>query len=768
MRHLLLGSAAAATLFFAMGTSAFAQAATEAKSDAGAEVIIVTAQKRVQNVQEVAAAVSVIGGEQIARAGGYNIESVQTQIPTLNFRKGGTNLNSSLFLRGVGTINFSIAAEPSVAVVLDGVVLARAGEAFGDLSDIQRIEVLRGPQGTLFGKNSSAGVVNIISQSPGRVHSGDIQVTANDGNEYKLRASVDMPFSDSVRSRVTVFGGSYDGNITNLTTGSKINGYERYGVRGILDIDASESLKVRLIGDYRKADDNCCGEVIGTAPTGANAAALLSLLPGITFAGDETRVVRNNLVTRTEEESWGVSAQADWDAGDFTVTSITAYRGWDNREVREGDWLDRPAAYVGNGFAQLHDDGPQTSTTFSQELRLTSPTGKPLEYVVGAYFSNAETERDFRRDVIVCSASTLAIDTTGQRPCSTATGVSTFVTAFSSANFGSESRNAALFADGSYKATERLSIVGGVRVTQDKLSYYHNRVPAPIGGLPGLRNDTSGFKGSTKEDNVSGKLGLKYQASDDINFYLTQSRGYKGPAYNVFFNMNTTGLNAIAPETVDSTEGGVKTAFMDNRVILNFAVFRAVYENFQANNFDTLNGVVITRLTNAGNVSTTGLELDWLIRADGGLTINGGLAVTDAQIEEFRDANLVLSSTRRGERLALSPRFKASLGANYEWEPEAVPGIIHLNGQVSYSSDQFSDIGENPLLRIPETTIVDASIGISDKQDRYRLTLNIKNLTDEKYASLVTPGGPGGSLRYLIPRDADRYVGLTLRAKFGG
>jgi iron complex outermembrane receptor protein len=263
-------------------------------------------------------------------------------------------------------------------------------------------------------------------------------------------------------------------------------------------------------------------------------------------------------------------------------------------------------------------------------------------------------------------------------------------------------------------------------------------------------------------------LGLKYQATDDINFYLTQSRGYKGPAYNVFFNMNPTGLNAIEPETVDSTEGGVKTAFMDNRIILNFAVFRAVYENFQANNFDTLNGVVITRLTNAGNVSTTGLELDWLIRADSGLTINGGLAVTDAQIEEFRDANLVLSSTRRGERLALSPRFKASLGANYEWEPAALPGIIHLNGQVSYSSDQFSDIGENPLLRIPETTIVDAAIGISDKQDRYRLTLNIKNLTDEKYASLVTPGGPGGALRYLIPRDADRYVGLTLRAKFGG
>ena len=767
MRQVLFGSAAAAALLVTLGTSAFAQATTEAKPAEGAEVIVVTAQKRVQNVQEVAAAVSVIGGEAIDRAGGYNIESVQAQIPTLNFRKGGTNLNSSLFLRGVGTINFSIAAEPSVAVVLDGVVLARAGEAFGDLSDIQRIEVLRGPQGTLFGKNSSAGVVNIVSRSPGSVYGGDIQLTANEGNEFKVRASVDVPLSEQVRSRLTFFGGSYDGNITNLTTGDKINGYERYGVRGIVDIDASEDLKVRLIGDFRKADDPCCGEVIGTAPTGANAAALTSLLPGVTFAGDETRTVRNNLVTKTEEEAWGVSAQADWSVGEFTVTSITAYRGWDNTEIREGDWLDKAAAYVGNGFAQLHDNGPQTSTTFSQELRLTSPSDQPLEYVVGAFYSNAETERDFRRDVIVCTASTLAIDATGVRPCSNATGASTFVTAFSSANFGSESRNAALFADGTYKATERLSVVGGIRATKDELSYYHNRVAAPAAGLPGLRNDTSGFVGSTEEDNISGKLGLKYQASEDVNFYVTQSRGYKGPAYNVFFNMNPTGLNAIEPETVDSTEGGVKTAFMDNRVIVNLAVFRAVYENFQANNFDTLNGVVITRLTNAGNVSTTGLELDWLIRADNGLTINGGLAVTDAQIEEFRDANLVLSATRRGERLALSPRFKASLAANYQWEPEALPGIVHLDGQIAYTSDQYSDIGENPLLRIPETTIVDASIGFSDKQDRYRLTLTVKNLTDEKFASLVTPGGPGGALRYLIPREADRYVGLTLRAKWG-
>jgi iron complex outermembrane recepter protein len=767
MRQVLFNSAAAVALVALAVSPVAAQTSGAAPEGNEAEVIVVTAQKRTQNVQEVAAAVSVISADQIAQAGGYNIEAVQTQIPTLNFRKGGTNLNSSLFLRGVGTINFSIAAEPSVGVVLDGVVLARSGEAFGDLSDIERIEVLRGPQGTLFGKNSSAGVVNIVSKSPGSVFGGQIEVSANEGDEYKLRAAVDVPLGEAVRSRLTGFVGSYEGNITNLTTNSKINGYDRWGVRGIVDIDASDTLKFRLIGDYREADDNCCGEVIGTAPTGATGAALLTNFNGVTFAREETRTVRNDLVTSTIEESWGLSAQADLELGDFVVTSITAYRGWDNNEIREGDWMDRQAAYVGNGFAKLHDVGPQTSTTFSQEVRLTSPAGERLEYVLGVYYANAETERDFRRDVTVCSASTLAIDATGQRPCSTAPGASTIYSDFSSANFGSESTNAAIFADGSLKVTERLSAIGGIRFTKDELSYYHNRIPAKIGG-PGIRTDTSGFKGSTEEENVSGKLGVKYQASDDINFYATYARGYKGPAYNVFFNMNPTGLNAIEPETVDSVEAGVKTAFFDNRLIVNGAVYRAEYENFQANNFDTLNGVVITRLTNAGNISTTGFEVDWLLRAENGLNITGGLAYTDAQIEQFRGPDLQLTNTRSGESLALSPRWKGSIGANYEWEPANFPGIVYFNASAAYTSQQYADSGENPLLNLKQTTLFDGSIGISDKNDRYRLTFVGKNLSDEKYASLITPGGPGGSLRYLIPREADRYFGISLRAKFGG
>jgi iron complex outermembrane receptor protein len=746
----------------ALAFAAVLAGASPANAAATDGEIIVTAQKRSENLQKVPAAVSVVQGAQIGAA--VNIENVQTLVPTLTFRKGGTSLNSSLFLRGVGTINFSIAAEPSVATVLDGVVLARAGEAFGDLNDIERIEVLRGPQGTLFGKNASAGAINIVSKKPGSVHGGQIEASIFEDSDYRLKASVDLPFSEAVRSRVTAFRSSYDGNITNLTTGDKVNGYDRWGVRGIVDVKASPKLDFTFIGDYRKADDNCCTEVIGAPPAGANQAAITSLLSGVRFAGDETRQVRNNLVTATKEESWGLSAQAGYQLGDHTLTSITAFRGWDNREIREGDWLDRPAAYVGNAFAQLHDNGPQESKTFSQELRIASPSGKMLEYIAGLYYYRADADRVFTRSDVVCTASTLAIDATGQRPC--ATGASTFITPSSTASFGSEFTNTAAFADGRLHLNDAVTLIGGVRFTRDELSYYHSRIPAAVAG-PGLRTDGTGFIGSTDNDNVSGRLGAQFQVTPSVMTYATWSRGYKGPAFNVFFNMNANQRNVIEPETAHSYEIGAKTAFFDNKLVLNLAAFDAKYKNYQANNFDTLNGVVITRLTNAGDVSTQGFEADWLLRPTDALTITGGFAYTDAQVDNFRTPAGQTQAVRPGSPLALSPKYKGTLGVDYRLE-SSLPVLVFLGGQYSHTSEQYSDLGQNPLLRIDGYDIFDASIGISDKQDKYRITLVGKNLTDESFASLITPGGPGGALRYQIPREADRYFGVSLRAKFGG
>jgi iron complex outermembrane receptor protein len=771
--------AAAAGLAGAPG--ALAQQATEEAGER--DEIIVTAQKREQRLQDVPAAVTVVGGELLDGGPAYNVEGITQLIPTLNFNKGGTNLNSSLFMRGVGTINFAVSAEPSVAFVLDGVVMSRAGEAFGDLYDVQRIEVLRGPQGTLFGKNASAGVVNVISRMPGGSYGGQLDLSYFEGNEQRVKASVDLPLSDTFLTRFTAFAGTYDGNITNLAKGEKTNGYDRWGVRGIATWEAAPNLNFTFIGDYRHAADECCAPVVGTAPTGATGAALTSLLSGVTFLRDETRTIRQDTTTQTKEESWGASAQADWElANGFTITSITAYRGWNNLEIREGDFLaSRTPAYANAAFNRVEDFGPQESKTISQELRLTSPDEGPFTYVIGGYYSSAESDRTFRRDVIQCTATTLAPDATGLFPCAATPGASTFINTFSRAAFGSELTNLAVFADGQFDLSEQLTLLGGLRWTRDEVTAYHVRTNLaainPVTGTSpgGVSATPNNVNLSTEETNVSGRIGAQFKVSDQATAYATYTRGYKGPAFNVFFQMNNAGnnlpnnnqSNVIEAETADSYEVGLKTNWFDNRLIVNAAVFNAAYDNFQANSPDLQGTVVVTRLTNAGEISTKGFELDALLRASDTFSMNFGLAYTDAQIEKFRNAGGVLSDARAGEQLPFAPEFKGVIGLNKEWRG---PLNVYLSGAWNFvSSQQPADIptgGFNPAFRTDSSDQIDASLGFSDPNDRFRVTLIGKNLTDDSYPSQLAGGGPGGIV-FRIPREADRYYGISARLRWG-
>ena len=776
MRAFSLASTAAIAL---LASSAMAQTAA---AEDGLE-IIVTAQKRSERLQDVPLAVSVISGDALARQGALSLEGAQYLVPSLNFRKSGTTINQSLYIRGVGTATFSIAGEPSVSTVLDGVVLARAGEAFSDLVDIERIEVLRGPQGTLFGKNSSAGVVSIVSKRPGTEMGGFAEgaLFLDNGTEYRLRGGLDLPLSDRVRSRFTGFYGSYDGNIFNDAplVNSRVNGYERYGVRGIVEVDIGKAVKLTLIGDYRKANDDCCAEIIGTTPTGVAAAAL----SGITLAGDETRTIRQNLITRTEETSWGFSGQLDAELGSLTLTSITAYRNYANREIRDGDWVGQ--AY--SGIPQLHDDGPQTGSTFSQELRLASAADQFFSYVIGGFYSSAVTERTFTRRVTSCNT-TPALTVLTACAAAGAPATSNFS---GSATFGSTFENIAVFGQGILNFTDSFRGIVGLRYTNDKLDVFHSRVTTPnVGGIPGVnRNFDAGvfststptningdplatngvpFRTDTSANNLSGKAGLQFDVNDDVMAYGTYSRGYKGPAYNIFFNLNANGTNVIEPETADAFELGLKNSLMDGRLILNFAAYYAKYKNFQANNPDLVAGVVITRFTNAGDVSTRGLELDFLFRPVDDLTFSGGLAYTDAKVDRF-NAPPGAAVIPAGTPLAFAPKWKGSLGADYRYRSGgSIDGIFGL--QASTQSSQLSLFDASAVVRqqgtIDAYSLVDLQLGIAERDDRFRVQFVIKNLFDQSFAAQITNGGPGGSLRYLIPREADRYYGLTGRFNF--
>ena len=744
-------------------TPAPASAPAVATADDSAGEIIVTAQKRRERLQDVPVAVSVVTGAALSSAGKVSLEGAQYLVPSLNFLKSGTTLNQSLFLRGVGTATFSIAGEPSVSTVLDGVVLSRAGEAFSDLIDIDRIEVLRGPQGTLFGKNASAGVINIVSVMPGDTLGGYVEAGFYTKSEYRARAAIDIPISPSIRTRVNAFYDDYNGNIYNAAPNvqHEVNGYKHYGVRAIVEADATENLKLTAIGDYRRANDDCCAEVIGTTTLNAAGVAVANPINAVlpTPKGDESRTISQDLVTRTKETSYGGSLQGDLSLGDFLVTSITAYRVYDNEEIRDGDFL--PAAYA--GYNQLHDDGPQVGHTFSQEVRLTSPAGDRLTYVLGAYYSRATSVRTFTRDDVVCTTTATVLT-----PCSSPLA-SPSTTPSATARFGSTFENVAVFGQGTYKLTDNFRAIGGLRFTHDKLDVFETRVTTLAG--PGINPSFGPFTDSASKSNLSGKGGFQYDLSHNSTAYATYARGYKGPAYNVFFNLAANGTNTIAPETSNAYEIGLKNTLFGGKLTINLAGYYAKYHNFQANNPDLVAGVVVTRFTNAGTVSTRGGELDMLYRPLHDLTVSGGLAYTDAHVDEFKipvgaASTAVIPS---GTPLGFAPKFKASLGADYRIRTSGIVDFL-VGAQTSYQSKELSLFSADPVQRklgtIDGYGLVNLSFGVTDHADKYKLMFQVRNLLDQSFAAAISNGGPGGSYRYQIPRDADRYYGVTGRVNF--
>ncbi len=758
--------------------------------------IIVTAQKRSENVQSVPVAISVITGSALAAAARPSIESAAQLVPSLNFLKSGTTLNQTIFLRGVGTASFSIAGEPSVSTVVDGVVYARSGEAFSDLIDIAQLEVLRGPQGTLFGKNASAGVINITTQQPKHTLGGTVEASYFDHNEFRAKASVNVPLAPDLAARVTGFYGHYDGNIYNVAVGKYVNGYKHYGGRLQLLYDPTNDLKLYFTADYHKNDDTCCAEVIATGPLTAAGVASTSLAFNVlpTPQGASTRTINQNLITATKERGYGFSLQADVGVGSQTVTSITSYRNWNNTEIRDGDWLDQ--AYV--GFQQLHDNGPQKTHTFTQELRLTSPANQFVSYVLGGFYSNAFSERVFTRSDIVCTAAPGA-PAGVLIPCGSANAnPSTFPTG--TADFGSTFKNVAVFGQATAHLTKAFRAIGGLRYSHDQLDVFHSRV-SPLTG-PGIQpNFDQGvfnaytalvaagssptaaataavassngvpFRTGTTSDNLSGKAALQFDFSHDVMGYASYTRGYKGPAYNVFYNLTATGTNVIAPETSNAYEVGLKTTLLDGKMTLNLAGFYAKYHNFQANNPDLVAGVVVTRFTNAGNVSTRGIEADFNLRPVNDLAITGGVAYTDAHVDMFLSppgaaATAIIPA---GTPLGFAPKWKGSVSADYRWRTGGALDVF-MGAQGNFQSSQLSLFAADPIQRqfgtIPAYGLVNLSLGVGDPGNRFRVTAQVRNLFNQAYAAAITNGGPGGSYRYQIPRDAQRYFGITGRMTF--
>ena len=764
-RFKLLPLAAATAL---TASSAFAQQAPLKADDGKVETVVITATKRIQPLQATPIAVSVISGNALEESNLNNLEAVIAQVPTVNFRTNASNKDAALFIRGVGTISTSPGVEPTVSTVLDGVVTARPGQATLDLVEIDRIEILRGPQGTLFGKNASAGVINIITRAPGKAFAGYADLSLFQGNEKRIRLGASGELvSGLVRGSISAMAGKFDGNVTNVYDGSKVNGYDRKGVRARVDITPSKDLKIVLIADRTQADDDPPTGVAYSTNVTAFPSGAVTANPNFGFAvapvvpGPKNRQINSEMHTRVSDTNEGFSAQVDWSVGSQQITSITALRKWNNEQFQDQDRL----GTLYRTFNRTADRGTLDFQQTSQELRIASTQKAFVEYAAGLFYLQGKNDEQYRRDASNCPGTTAAALPNGLVPCSTGS----VLTYNGVADYGVRNKSASLFGESTLNFLPDFRAIAGLRYTKDDLSYYHGRVfttdpAAPTAvSAPGIQPTRTRVTGSTSESAFSGRVGPQFDINKDVMGYLTVSRGYKGPAYNVFFNMTPTQDNVLAPEKSKSIEGGLKTTLWDGRVRLNLAIFKTDYTGYQANVPDLVGGVVVTRLVNAGNITTSGIEMDMTARVTQQFTVTFNIANTEARVLRFNcPVGAAASCDINGRQMPFAPDWKGALRLKYT-QPLAGNLTLDYGLDANRQSGTNFDLQQQPDSYQPAYTIINATLGLASTAG-WRVALLGKNLGNKSYATFIQ--NSGNHINRYVPRDDKRYFGVNARYDF--
>lgn len=790
--RLVFGAAASAFLAancLAVASAQETQSGDETQTDRRLGAITVTATKREQSLQDVPVAVTALSGELLERTGVGSVQALADAAPSVTFTQSSNDQNNSVNIRGVGTSVFSQGVEPSVSIVVDDVVLARQAIGFQDLIDVERVEVLRGPQSTLFGKNASAGVISVTTAAPSDTFEGRIQLSAAEGDEYSVGATVSGPFNDQVSGRLTGYYKEFDGQIDNFD-GRNLNGYENWGLRGKLLVEPNDSLDVTIIADYRESAQDCCIYTVRDTSGATGAAAGLDALLAPVIASEENASARVGAPVFNDSDQSGISVKADYDFGDgFTFTSISAFRDYSFENNLDVDNLDLEEPQLGFITFDLNS-GTTDIQQLSQEFRLTSPEGEGFDYVIGAYAFFLDLDRTFQRrfEILIPLFGGLRINQSGRFEGTV------------------DTTNLAVFGSGNVYLTDQVTLFGGLRVINEELDYTVFRDPANVlvegdgafGGNPGTFAD---IDDSTEDTAVTGEIGLRYDFTDDVQAYGRYARGYKGRAIDAGFGA-ASDVQPIEAEESDAFELGLKSTLFDGNLVLNIAAFHTEFENFQEqatvlladeDDDNILNAEV--RLTNVGTVTTSGIEIEAIATPTDYLTLQGGVSFTDAQIDEFPNAGCYFGQT---VEMGCVPVTLSDGGTPGDTSDDIVQNLQDLSGgdlpnapdwritgsirqdiplatsfdgfvQVSgrWQSEVNFSLNGDPRAEQDSYGILNLAIGIDDDQGRYTAALFVNNVFDEFYATNVF-GDPlyGGVVSHYVPRDFERYFGARLGVNF--
>jgi iron complex outermembrane recepter protein len=731
------------------------------------EEIVVTAQKRTERLQDVPLPVSAVTGDQLRSAGVANAQDLRFASPSVNYGSSANTRGEGIQVRGVGTQIFGDGVEQSVGVVVDGVAMGRNGMGIADMVDVERIEVLRGPQGMLFGKNASAGLINIITRAP-VLGENSLAVSASYAtlDDLRLAATGNLALGEDYGLRVTYQRRTREGYVRNIVRNEDLNDIENQSVRARFKARFTEDVQLLVVADYSDSNTLCCTWTARTAPATTPFGAL-NAAAGI-VPGPEN--LRNAAGARffQNQENWGVSGQLDWDFGWASLTTIAAYRYWFAEDNNDPDIL--PINVLDRNVGDSKVDQR------SVEARLTSPGGQPLEWTVGVFYLSMDNVGGNLQ------AGTLGLSLPGGG------------TLGADRRSTTENRSKAVFATLGYTFFEKLKITGGLRYTDEVLRVDWQQVQASgtIGTIPGRFYGTA--TGRRDTDNVSWRITGQYNFTDDIMAYAGIARGYKGPAYDQGL-VNST-VVFTNPEIPTTYEAGLRMQF-DRLATVNLALFNTNFKDFQAQVFDQ--NVFPSRFTtaNAGKLRSRGIELEFVLRPFDGFTLSGNAAHIDSEYTDFQNVacypgqpqspfGTVRTSPRQciriisatgpfvteatGNPLTNSPKWTGNLKAAYEQD---IGGSLQafVSGNIYHrSSVSFSAAGD-PLLRERAYTLLGAEIGIGDQDGRWRVTVFGRNLGDKNFVNNVISQpvlGAAGVSSQFPSADARRIIGVAFDYKFGG
>lgn len=628
------------------------------------DVIIVTARRRQETAQQVPLAISVIRGDSIEATGNFNIVKLQQLAPTLQVYTTNPR-NTSVNIRGLG-VPYGLTSdgfEQGVGIYVDDVYNSRVAAATFDFLDVEQVEVLRGPQGTLYGKNTTAGAINITTNQPTFEFEGRAELTAGNLNLKQGKAAISGPLSETVAARVAVATTSRRGLYFNPTSNRYINEQDNLGIRGQLLWKQNDDLSITLSGDYSKQDPECCGTVF--VRTGLTQRALNRQFDAIiariraetgrnyepTSRNPYDRIAYLDAPLQAGNIIGGASLRVKWDVGPGTLTSISAWRFWDWKPQNDRDFTTASVVAASNN--------PSQQDQYSQEFRYNY-TGDKIDFVVGLFgFKQRIDTQGLERQGIDATRYSLAPSTDPNnvynRP-EVLAGLTANNTQFL------KSQSAALYGQVSYKLTPELTIQPGIRINYDKKEGFYQRVvttgagqviascaPSATAGNAVLTAQCGVYQPqltqpSVSDWNFSYDLNVNYKIAPDILAYATYAKSFKTVGINQnglpldTNNQPVLSASTVKPEGVNHYEIGLKTQFWNRLATFNLTAFRTDIKNFQATVNGGQFGTVRGFLANAEKVRTQGIEADIKFRTSDRFTAYANAAYTDAKYKKFLSA----------------------------------------------------------------------------------------------------------------------------------